>query len=621
MNGPVYQKLYQELLQVSKASPDIVYVYTMRPGEDGQILFVIDASEDPDPVGKVYEEPGQTLVDNMASLDKPLVEQDFYTDEWGTWLSGYAPILRSDGQREAVLGIDIAAGQVLAEERRILWISLGAFAVVITLAICFALFLARRIAKPITRIAQAASQIAEVDLASLATAINGMAAGNLYQSVNIQTQPIEHRSNDEINDLAAAFNLMISRLQNTGKDFDAMTGNLSRLVSQVASDAEQLSISSESLTYTASEAGQATRQISLTVQEVAKGTAQQAQTVTDTSASVEQMSRAIHGVAQGAHEQARAVNAASAITTQINSAIQQVEERAQTGAQASLGAAQVARAGFQKVEETIQGMQSIKLKVGLSAQKVEEMGQRSSQIENILEIIDDLASQTNLLALNAAIEAARAGQHGKGFAVVADEVRKLAERSSASTHQIADIIRDIQQTVAEAVIAMAEGAGEVEKGVERASSAGKALTEILQAVEDEGRLVGEISSAAGRMQALSAKLVDSMESVSAVVEENTSATEEMSASSAEFTQLVENIASISEQNSAAVEQVSASAEEMNNQVEEVNTSAQALAEMANNFRELVGRFIIDEVKSKTTLQKSDPGYLTQPVTGKLIEYG
>jgi methyl-accepting chemotaxis protein len=235
-------------------------------------------------------------------------------------------------------------------------------------------------------------------------------------------------------------------------------------------------------------------------------------------------------------------------------------------------------------------MQSIREKVGASAEKVQEMGKRSGEIGAIVETIEDIASQTNLLALNAAIEAARAGEHGKGFVVVADEVRKLAERSSQATKEIGILISGIQTTVAEAVKAMDEGSREVEVGVTSANKAGEALSEILKAaqgVSDQARLAGD---AAEEMNSASSELVSAVDSVSAVVEENTAATEEMAANSSEVTQAIESIASVSEQNSAAIEEVSASTEEMSAQVEEVTASAQSLSELARELQKAVARF-------------------------------
>jgi methyl-accepting chemotaxis protein len=237
-------------------------------------------------------------------------------------------------------------------------------------------------------------------------------------------------------------------------------------------------------------------------------------------------------------------------------------------------------------------MLRIKEKVGQSAAKVEEMGNRSTQIGAITAMIEDISSQTNLLALNAAIEAARAGEAGKGFAVVADEVRKLAERSSTSAKEINELVKGIQTTVDEAVHAMEEGAREVEIGLGTAEKAGKALAAIDEVSLHLKQEADATASAAEQMAASASELVAAVDSVSAVVEQNTASTEEMSASSGEVTQAVENIASVSEENSAAVEEVSASTEEMAAQMAEVTQSATALAKLAQELNEVVGKFKI-----------------------------
>jgi methyl-accepting chemotaxis protein len=318
------------------------------------------------------------------------------------------------------------------------------------------------------------------------------------------------------------------------------------------------------------------------------------------------MSRAIDGVARGAQEQAGEVGRAANVASRITDAIHQVSANAQAGTTASTQAAQVAQGGADKVAATVKGMSSLKAKVGLSAQKVKEMGQRSDQIGAIVETIDDIASQTNLLALNAAIEAARAGEHGKGFAVVADEVRKLAERSSSATKEIGTLIDEIQKTVAEAVSAMDEGTREMDSSVIQANQAGAALSDILNAVKTVNGQVEGIAVAAQQMNGLSNDLVGAMDAVSAVVEENTAATEEMAAGSAEVTQAIERIARVSEENSAAIEEVSGSTEEMSAQVEEVTGSAQNLAEMARGLQGLVRRFKLEE-------QAAEPAAELEPV--------
>ncbi|MFZ2288169.1 MAG: methyl-accepting chemotaxis protein [Halopseudomonas yangmingensis] len=176
--------------------------------------------------------------------------------------------------------------------------------------------------------------------------------------------------------------------------------------------------------------------------------------------------------------------------------------------------------GGQIVAAVVEQISEIAAESQRSARTIEELGERSSQISAIVDVIGDIAAQTNLLALNAAIEAARAGEAGRGFAVVADEVRKLAERTANSTREITDMVGLILEGSQQAVTRMEQGVERVNQGVERAREAGDAMQLIRDGAEKVLSTVAEISHALSEQSTASNEIAQQVETIANMAREN-----------------------------------------------------------------------------------------------------
>jgi GAF domain-containing protein/HAMP domain-containing protein len=215
---PTYMELKKTLQKIRDAGTDITYVYTMRQDAQGNIIFIVDAEETEENVshlGDIYDDASSWLIEIFPSIQKPVVEPQFYSDKWGTWLTGYAPVYTQDGHRDAVLGMDIAADDVIAQQRQALQRSLLIFLGSIPLVALGGWSLGSLLTMPISKLTRGAEYLADGDF----------------------SHPVDINTNDEIGFLGQIFNATSDRLKelvgNLEQRVDERTAELARRTSQL----------------------------------------------------------------------------------------------------------------------------------------------------------------------------------------------------------------------------------------------------------------------------------------------------------------------------------------------------------------------------------------------------
>ena len=303
-------------------------------------------------------------------------------------------------------------------------------------------------------------------------------------------------------------------------DFSALSGELKKIITDICAVLSEMSKgnfavqSMDENMYVADYASilQSYREINQNLKNVFGSINQVA---ADVESGSEQIANGSVALSQGATEQASTLEELSASIYALSTRI----------------SAQAQKAGniesyFGEVSEKISDENQ---QMGEMLLAMEEIEDKSNQVERIIKAIDDIAFQTNILALNAAIEAARAGVYGKGFAVVADEVRNLAGKSADAAAETSVLI---ESTI-----------NAVKKGVNIVDHAAKTLGDVMDGSEKSKEMVSEIAGSMVTDAKSISEVSKGLEEVSKVVQQNSATSEESSASSQD---LNENAASLKE---------------------------------------------------------------------------
>jgi len=189
---------------------------------------------------------------------------------------------------------------------------------------------------------------------------------------------------------------------------------------------------------------------------------------------------------------------------------------------------------LETVTKTANGMSGIRETIAETEKRIKRLGDRSQEINSVVEIINNIAERTHVLALNASMQAAAAGDAGRGFAVVADEVQRLAESSRQSTSEIAGLVGNIQAETAETMATMNKAIAQVVEGTELAQTAGgqmeatqKTTAELANAVEQIARQSRAQSQVSNGLRDQAAQVQISTQETSAELVQQSSQTENL----------------------------------------------------------------------------------------------
>lgn len=360
----------------------VTYVYTLMPKDAEWFQFVVDTDpEDPGEYAEDYEAQEAMF---QAMQGSASVTADPFTDEWGTFYSGYAPITQ-DGKVLGIVAVDYEASSIQTSLDSLIRNILFAVGAAILFAGAAASLVAFRMRRNFIKVNDKILEVASDD-------------GDLTKVLNI-------KSGDELEVIGNSLNKLLEKTGNTVREIKGGTGSIEEKMGNINAH------------------------------------------VTDSAAKVSGINDTIHSMAAASEEIAASVATVGDQVEFVYQDIQNIVENASDNTvrlqeinKASENLHKTAQASYDGIGKNVEQMSR-------ALQEEKKRAEAVLRIKELSETILGISGQTNLLALNASIEAARAGEAGRGFAVVAGEIGELAGNTNAAANEIQTMSREVVEAI------------------------------------------------------------------------------------------------------------------------------------------------------------------------------
>lgn len=360
----------------------VTYVYTLMPKNAAYFQFVVDTDpEDPGEYAEDYEAQ-DAMFEAMEGHSS--VTADTFTDEWGTFYSGYAPIL-VNGSPAGIVAVDYEASSIRASLNSLIRNILIAVGIAVVFAVAAAFAVSVKMKRNFQKVNDKILEVASDD-------------GDL-------TKVLDIRSGDELEVIGDSLNSLLQKTGNTVREIKGGTGSVEVKMENIN---EHVSVAVAQVT-----------DINDTIHSMVAASQQIAASVGTVGEEVDYVYRNVQDIVDVMEENTAGLR-------EINTASVKLSDTAQVSSA--------------KVGDNVDKMSKALVDERKKAEAV-------LRIRELSEAILGISDQTNLLALNASIEAARAGEAGKGFAVVAQEIGTLAGNTNDAANEIQKMSEDVVEAI------------------------------------------------------------------------------------------------------------------------------------------------------------------------------